>query len=193
MIADQNSIPDLIQQISSCDADSAITLLETAATRHPGNPHVLFLLAAQYMQARRTDQAEAAYTAVVRVAPDYSIARFQLGLLQMTDGRPATALVTWGPLDLLDKRHPLRLFKRAFELLHQDQIADACTLLRDGIGQNIDNAALGRDMQMLLGKLEAAMAEVARASRPTATMMPLQSIEAEEDAHFLVSTYKSLH
>ncbi|KHK58658.1 hypothetical protein PI87_02610 [Ralstonia sp. A12] len=193
MIADQNPIRDLVQQIGTCDADSAMTLLEAAATRYPANPHVLFLLAAQYMQAKHTDQAEAAYIAVLQVAPDYSIARFQLGLLQMTSGRPATALTTWGPLDLLENRHPLRLFKRAFELLHQNQIADACTLLREGIGQNVENDPLSRDMQMLLGRLEAAMAEEARHGAPTAAKAASQSIEADEGAHFLLSTYKSLH
>lgn len=191
MTANQNPIPELIRKLEASDAASALALLETTAAQHPQNPHVLLLLAGHYMQNKRVDEAEAAYIAALNLDPGLSIARFQLGLLQLTNARPATAFTTWAPLDLLSEKHPLRLFKQAFGQLQHDQIGIACAYLREGMQHNTDNPPLNRDMQMLLLKLEAASKD-STATQPTNAEAPASPAH-EASAHFLVSTYKNLH
>ena len=191
MTVDQNPIPDLIRKLETSDTASALALLETTAAHHPQNPHVLLLLAGYYMQNKHVDQAEAAYIAALSLDPGLLIARFQLGLLQLTSARPATAFTTWAPLDLLNEKHPLRLFKQAFNQLQHDQIGTACVYLREGMQHNTDNPPLNRDMQMLLVKLEAAPKD-STANPPTSTEAPAASAH-ETSTHFLVSTYKNLH
>ena len=191
MTAHQNPIPELIRRLEASDAASALALLETTATQHPQNPHVLLLLAGHYMQNKRVDEAEAAYIAALNLDPGLSIARFQLGLLQLTNARPATAFTTWAPLDLLGEKHPLRLFKQAFGQLQRDEIESACAYLREGMQHNVDNPPLNRDMQMLLLKLEAASKDSAT-NQSTSAEAPT-SPTPETSAHFLVSTYKNLH
>ncbi|WP_175425991.1 tetratricopeptide repeat protein [Ralstonia pseudosolanacearum] len=191
MTANQDPIPELIRKLEASDTASALALLETTAAHHPRNPYVLLLLAGYYMQNKHADQAEAAYIAALNLDPGLSIARFQLGLLQLTSARPATAFTTWAPLDLLGEKHPLHLFKQAFDQLQHDRIDAACAYLREGMQHNTDNPPLNRDMQMLLVKLEAASKD--RATNPSANAETLASPTHEASAHFLVSTYKNLH
>ncbi|MGN8064569.1 tetratricopeptide repeat protein [Ralstonia sp. 22111] len=191
MTANQNPIPELIRKLEASDTASAVALLETTVTHHPQNPHVLLLLAGYYMQNKHVDQAEAAYIAALNLDPGLSIARFQLGLLQLTNARPATAFTTWAPLDLLSEKHPLRLFKQAFDQLQHDQVGTACAYLREGIQYNTDNPPLNRDMQILLVKLEAASKD--GVANPSTNAETPASPAHEASAHFLVSTYKNLH
>lgn len=196
MRAEQNPIPTLLHELAACDATTALAVLETAAKRYPHNPHVLLLLAAQYMQSQDVDRAEAAYVAVLYAAPDLHVARFQLGLLQLTSTRPATAFATWAPLDLLEKNHPLRLFKQAFEMLRRDDIHAACALLREGMTHNAENPPLNRDMQMLLEKLELSLQPKAAVHTPASDAnSEAKTVTPDSDlsAHFLLSTYKNLH
>ncbi|WP_390622952.1 hypothetical protein ACEQUB_01336 [Ralstonia syzygii] len=89
MTVNQDPIPELIRKLEASDAASALALLETAATHHPQNPHVLLLLAGYYMQHKHVDQAEAAYITALNLDPGLSIARFQLGAAP-ADQRPAS-------------------------------------------------------------------------------------------------------
>ncbi len=152
------------------------------------------LLAAQYMQGRNADHAEAAYLAALQIAPGLDITRFQLGLLQLTGGRPATAAITWAPLNLLGNTHPLRLFKLAFNHLQQDEIDAACRHLREGMKYNVDNAPLNRDMQVLLEKLEASQQRRPAGQTPeTSASAAAPTAEPGTGTHFLLATYQSLH
>ena len=109
----------------------------------------VLLLAAEAADRGDTDRAEALYATAVLAAPQFAIARFQLGLLQMTAGRTAVALLTWQPLDALPAEDPLRLFKQAFERLSADDLGGADALLERGIAANTTNVPLNDDMARL--------------------------------------------
>ena len=179
---------DLLLRLQRATADEAVDLLLEAADAHPADARPLLLLAAEFAQAREYDRAEAVYVAALQRAPQFTIARFQLGLLQFTSGRPAVATVTWAPLDELPEDDPLRLFKQAFECLKRDDFAGADALLKRGIANNTQNPPLNRDMQMMLERLAAQQQKPAEA--PAA---PGAEAEAPATAHFLVSAYKNLH
>lgn len=148
----------------------------------------LLLQAAAFAQAQDYDRAEATYLALLEQAPDWDIARFQLGLLQFTSGRPAVAAATWRRLDRLDDAHPLKLFKAGFEQLARDEFAVAIDSFERGIAQNTENAPLNRDMAMVVERIR-------QQALPADT--PGERGEAEavspSDDHILVSVYRTLN
>jgi Tfp pilus assembly protein PilF len=178
---EQDHFPALLKQLQGATGASARRLLEEAVQAHPADPRLLLLLAAELVHAKELDRAEAAYTRALQCAPDFAIARFQLGLLQLTSARPAAAQATWAPLDLLEGNHPLLLFKTGLELLAQDRFDEARRSLEKGIAENRDNPALNRDMQLVL----------ARIAETTGGPGGAQSEQSAGDpeGHFLVSSY----
>lgn len=180
-------LPQLLQALQGATPEQAVELLTEAAASYPNDARPLLLLGAELMQAGKPDGAEAAYTVALQRAPEFWIARFQLGLLQFTSARPAIAMVTWAPLDGLEPTHPLRLFKQAFECLAQDDFEQARDLLRRGIAANTDNPPLNRDMEMLLEKL----AQQGLTGTPAQPGEPAPANAADE--HVFVSAYRNLH
>lgn len=183
MISDDDPIQELLRRLqATASPEATIQLLLDAADAHPADARPLLLLAAEFMEQGEVDRAEAAYSGALLRAPGFSIARFQLGLLQFSSGRPVMAMVTWGPLDQLDERDPLRLFKQGFERLAQDDFEDAGRLLREGIAVNSANLPLNRDMEMVLERM--ALQRQAIADESDRPAEPAES-------HFLVSAYQS--
>lgn len=177
-------LPELLQRLGdpTLPPAQASGLLVDACNAHPGDARPWLLLAAEYMQQRDTDRAEAAYVGALQRQADLAIARFQLGLLQFTSNRPALALTTWAPLDLLSESHCLRLFKQAFACLAHDDSSGASAFLLRGIEANLDNPPLNADMRMLLDKLV-----------PPTRPAPSVPDAEESQAHFLVSAYQKPH
>lgn len=176
-------IDHLLAQLAAMDLAARLKLLGEAADAHPNDARPLLLLAGEFMEARDTDRAEAAYTAAVLRKPDFWIARFQLGLLQFTSARPSVAMVTWAPLGSLEANHPLRLFVQAFERLAVDDFEHAKEFLAKGIVANTTNPPLNRDMELLMQRLSL--------QQPSEANPPQRGQETEE-AHFLLSAYKTL-
>lgn len=179
----QDHLPEVLRRLQRAAPGSARGLLEQEVQAHPTDPRLLLLLGAELVHARELDRAEAAYTAALNLAPDFAIARFQLGLLQFTSARPAVAMATWSLLEKLDEDHPLRLFKTGLEALGQDRFAEARTWLERGIAQNKDNPALNRDMRLVLDRI-AALGPAAGGPGGEGAAEPGQ-------AHVLISSYKT--
>lgn len=207
---EQDFFPGLIAQLQPAEPPQRLEMLARAADEHPADPRPLLLMAAEYINLQRVDQAEGAYILALQRAPGFGIARFQLGLLQFTSGRPAAAMATWAPLEALPESDPLLLFKRGLELLGRDQFQDAQRWLLAGIGANTVNEPLNRDMRMVIDRMvragmlpgqgAPALADD-RAPTPagapgpdTGTQLPAQPPEGATEPvpgqeHFLVSSY----
>lgn len=186
--AEEDYLPPLLQDIAMLDSVATLERLNAAADQHPHDARPLLLIAAEYAQAKAYDQAEAAFIGALRRDPDFAVARFQLGLLQLTSGRPAAASATWAPLSELPEDNEFRLFKTGLDALAQDRFAEAAQWLRAGIAANHSNPALNRDMQRFL-------AEIARieGSPPDDGGQPDATAEQASGEHFLVSAYRNLH
>jgi len=179
----------LLQRLPQMDSVAAEQMLSDAALKHPNDARPLLLLAAQYAHAQQMDRAEACYIEALQRAPDFAIARFQLGLLQFSSARPAAALATLAPLDQLPDGHALRLFKNAFACLAQDQLQDARTWLLQGIAGNIDNAPLNGDMQKIIRQID-----LLNAPSQAAIEVPKEApVAPPMEHHFLLSAYNKLH
>ncbi|QVQ26158.1 tetratricopeptide repeat protein [Achromobacter deleyi] len=163
------------------DSERALDILRQAHEDHPASGPTLALLAAQQMQMGAPDAAEAAFIGALQRDASLSTARFQLGLLQYTSGRPQTAFQTWQPLELLGETHYLVLFKRAFAALAIDAFEDTLLLLDKGMAVNQENTPLNHDMRMLAGQIE-----TLRANTPNAPSAP----QDEAATQFVLASYK---
>ena len=93
-------------------------------------------------------EAEAAFAAAVLQDPGLHMARFQLGLLQWSMGRPGAALVTWHPLSEMPIGSDLGHFTRAFGLLYASDLQGAYAEFGLGLA-SCANLPLVRDMQKM--------------------------------------------
>lgn len=176
----QEDFPGLLRALEQAGTDASLSRLREAAQAHPDDARPQLMMGATLAQEGRTDAAEAAYAIALEREPGLAIARFQLGLLQLTRRRVESAHATWSALDQLPPGDPLRLFKTAIEHLVKDDFSTAYRLLLQGMAANTANPPLNRAMQQLADRLPQPQRALAGAgadgSRETA-------------AHFLVSAY----
>ncbi|HWW08334.1 tetratricopeptide repeat protein [Collimonas sp.] len=182
-----DNLPPLMQQAISAsqakDSDTALSLFQQASQAEPGSPLPHFLMGAELAQLERMTEAEAAYARAVILAPDFSIARFELGVLQFVTARPAIALVTWQALLELPDTDPLKLFVLGYAKLMQDAFDDAQHYFEQGIAANTTNPALNGNIQLLIAEIHRTRGTQA----PATEKMPAQ--EEPGDNHFLLSNY----
>jgi tetratricopeptide (TPR) repeat protein len=96
------------------DNHDALLAIEDLLAAYRRDPRLHFLRGSVLASLKRYDEAMPAMQQAIEIAPDFAIARFQLGLLQLTSGLAAPALTTWGRLALLPEDHYLSLSCAAF-------------------------------------------------------------------------------
>ena len=146
----QDDLDALVRGLANGEGVESV---EAALSSCPADPRLHFLHGSVLAGDRRYPEARAAIGCAVELAPDYAIARFQLGFLEFTSGEPDLANRTWEPLATLPTDHALRRFADGLMRLPADDIEGAVALLRQGIEANDENPALNRDMQMLIDEL----------------------------------------
>ena len=151
------AISDLILAVR-VDPHDGLMRTEKLLADFPADPTLHFLRGSLLAAARRYAEARDEMATSVRLSPEYSLARFQLGLLELTSGRPVVAETIWAPLEELAPVDPLRIFSLGLCHLIRDQFGEAIAHLREGIRLNHDNPPLNGDMQMLIERIEAAQA-----------------------------------
>lgn len=141
--------------IRSGDHGAALSQLKQGAARFPDDARIVYLLGAEHAQIGLFDRAEAEVSRAVELDPSLIIARFQLGLMQMTQGRPEDARETWAALDQLPPTHGLRLFKQGLDAMSRDRFAEARNLIQRGIDANDFSQELNNDMRNVLSRIPA--------------------------------------
>ncbi|MGQ5524409.1 hypothetical protein ACUHMQ_14275 [Chitinimonas sp. PSY-7] len=135
--------------------DLSITYLKQAVAQPvPPRAEVLFLLGAQYAQIKMFDDAVVWMQRAVEVNPQFDIAVFQLGLLQLMRGDAVAATSTWQRLDSLPDEHALKLFRNGLLALNQNQLEEAAATLRAGLACDYPNAPLLAEMRRVLSNIE---------------------------------------
>jgi tetratricopeptide (TPR) repeat protein len=135
------------------DDNDALLAIEDLLASYRRDPRLHFLRGSVLASLKRYDEAMRAMQQAIDITPDFAIARFQLGLLQLTSGLAAPALSTWGPLALLPDDHYLSFFVRGLQHMIRDEFDKAADLLRNGIDKNSENEPLNRDMRMLIERM----------------------------------------
>lgn len=176
------------------DAAAAIAAFRSAAALQPDSALPHFLLGAEYAQARRYEEAEAAYANAVLLAPGFETARYQLGLLQFTSGRAAMALVTWEPLGQLPEGHPIRAFVLGFAALARDDFPAALAEFEAGMQANRENEPMNRDIAQVVQAIRRTMAAAAAAAPAPAAASAdgADNLDTPSagDGHVLLSAYR---
>lgn len=185
------TLQQALQATRRHDAPQARHLLAEAMRMKPESPLPFFLLAAEHAAQGETDLAEAAYINTLQRAPELAIARFQLGLLRLSTGRPHSAIATWAPLTTLAESDTLRLFSTGLIQWALGKPSDAIPWLQKGVAANTSLPPLNADMQRILDQITATGTPVtSTANRKTE---PETSSQEESVEHFLVSSYRHLH
>lgn len=148
--------PELNALVATMQAGAGDDLLaaDRLLGRYPNDTRLHFLRGSILASIGRPIEALSALKRAVDLAPDFAIARFQLGFFQLTSGEAMDALATWGPLALLPPAHYLRSFVAGLTFLIRDEFGQSIHQLRAGMSQNEENPALNRDMQLIIDQVE---------------------------------------
>lgn len=142
-----------------------------------------FLLGTQYAQIGMYEDAERFMQLAVTFEPEFDIAVFQLGLLQLTSGKPDAAEASWQGLDFLPAGHGLNHFRRGMLALQRNALAEAETELRAGLATPLPNAPLLAEMQRITDNIVKMRAEAGDA--------PAEEGQGEAgDEHLFLSAYR---
>ena len=147
----------LMSAMQSNEADE-LQQADRLLAAYPEDPRLHFLRGSILASIGRPIEAMPALKRAVELAPDFAIARFQLGFFQLTSGEAADALSTWGPLALLPEDHYLRMFVAGLTHLIRDEFTQAVEQLRAGIAANEENVPLNHDMQLIIDQTAELMA-----------------------------------
>ena len=184
-MADQNDsglcpereLSDVVGQLRDDDQGGLATIGRYLQS-WPLDPRLHFLKGSVLAGLQRYDEARGAMARAIEIAPDYALARFQLGFLDLTSGRAIDALGVWQPLGALPDDFPLRVLAEGLANLCADQFGEAVRLLRKGMALNAEHPLINGDMQLILDEIEPLAATEPGAAQPTATA----PVSADEDA-----------
>lgn len=164
--------------------EAALALFARAQEMAPASGVPAFLIASEQAAAGNFDAAEAAFASAVLLAPEFALARYQLGLLQFSSGRPSVGLLTWEPLLTAPASEPLGHFVRGFASLAQDDLPTALHHLREGLALPGGNPAVSADIRRVIASVEA----LSTTSEPPKNAAPAQA------SHVLLGAYSgALH
>ena len=111
------------------ELDVAIVHLKEVLGALPDHEIANGMLAGIYAELKMPERATACYERVLAANPRNVLARFQLGLLQLTGGRPQEALETLAP-NLSDKTEFLAHFYSGLALVELGKTGEARVLLQ---------------------------------------------------------------
>lgn len=135
----------------------AISMLKEIVARQPDHFHAVYLLAAQHAQIGMFDRAESEFRAAVAMAPDFPVARFQLGQLLAMSGRANEAREVLQPI--LEGRDALGAYSRAIVAFAENRIDVGLREIDEGLALPQSIPALTNDMRRLSQSLREAEPE----------------------------------
>jgi tetratricopeptide (TPR) repeat protein len=179
----QDKLSSLMTAIGS-DEPRAMRALDTLLSAYPRDARLHFLRGSLLAARQDYKAARAAMRHAVDLAPDYAVARFQLGFLLLTSGEPYPAQEAWGPLHALPVDHYLRLFVEGLTRLIRDEFSDTIRLLKEGVERNRENLPMNRDMQLIIDEVRGKMSAQANGEAPVSTVdMLLQQAALKSTKH----------
>lgn len=148
-LCDDSELQQLIAAIQSDDGNDLVEV-DRLLARFPEDPRLLFMKGSILASKQMAIQAHEALARAVALAPDFHIARYQLGFFELTSGEADRALSTWGPLLRLAEDHYLRRFVEGLTHLVRDEFASAIAELEAGLALNRENKPLNNDIKLIL-------------------------------------------
>ena len=149
----------------------AVSMLKTLLERDPTHVFATYLLAAEHAQLGLMDRAEEGFRKTVQMAPDFSIARFQLGQLCLVKGDPVAAKSMLAPLTNLPEGDALLGYAKGLIAAADEDAGEAIHQLQAGLVCPQEIPALAMDMRKVLENL-LALGGAAPLQMPTASQLP---------------------
>lgn len=181
------SAEDMAQLIAALQAGAGdeLALAERLIAAYPGDARLHFLRGSVLAGAGRPIEAHASLARAVALAPDFTLARFQLGFFELTSGEAKRALETWAGLRTLAADHYLARFVAGLTDLIHDRFAEAIVALHEGIAANTENPPLNHDMQLIIDQCSGLLKErePERTDEASATSFLLGQIEPRGTTH----------
>ncbi|MEM8697271.1 MAG: tetratricopeptide repeat protein [Pseudomonadota bacterium] len=169
------ALSDLLAVIET-DEEAGLKDLKGLIDAHPGDPRLHFLRGSLLAGSKRYDDARPAMRQAIELDPDYAIARFQYGFLELSSGHADEAERIWQPLSALDAQDPLRIFAIGLGHLIRDEFSEALVQLENGILHNRENPALNGDMQLIIDEIGRLFgSDPAEGSEPSSSAQALLS------------------
>ncbi len=147
---------EMARLVKSLEGDDVndIAQVDKLLTRYPADPRLHFMRGSILAGKQQPIEAHAALARAVELAPEFHIARYQLGFFELTSGEVDRALSTWGPLQRLPAHFYLRKFVDGLIHLVRDEFDDALARMREGIALNHENEPLNNDIRLLMRECE---------------------------------------
>ena len=143
--------------------------------QYPRDPQILFLMGSFLAGKGILPKALELLRLALAMAPDFDMARFQLGLLELTSGAPDRAAEIWAPFQQYPDGNFLRLFADGLAYLVRNQFDRAIELLSRGMEANDIipqyNADLRAMIMQIRSDLEAATALSAGRTEPRSQIL----------------------
>jgi predicted Zn-dependent protease len=157
---------DAINQDRHADA---VSMLKTLLERDARHVFGTYLLAAEHAQLGMMDRAEDGFRKTVELAPDFPMARFQLGQIHLTKNDAAAAKAVLAPLADLPAGQALSGYAKGLIAAANEDIGEAIRQLQSGLACEQDIPALAADMQRVLDNLLALAGGVDQTPAPLGT------------------------
>ena len=157
-LASDGEIEQLVASLEN-DATDDLEALDGLLQRFPDDPRLHFMRGSLLAGQSEHIKAHAALSRAVELAPEYEIARYQLGFFELTSGEADKALSTWGPLLRAHKDNYLRVFVEGMVHVIRDEFSDAFAAFERGIALNNENLPMNNDIQLLVRELKAKINE----------------------------------
>jgi tetratricopeptide (TPR) repeat protein len=148
------------------DSLQGISAIDLALVDYPLDPRLHFFKGSLLIGLKRFIEAHDALSKSIEIAPDFALARFQLGFFELTSGEADAATETWQPLRALPAGHWMLHFVTGLEHLIADRFQACIAALQAGIAINTENLPLNRDMELIIEKCRELLA--AKVDEPTA-------------------------
>lgn len=150
---------DLATLVAAIERDDQgdLAAVDAMIARFPQDPRLHFMRGSILAGRRQALEAHAALARAVELAPEFHLARYQLGFFELTSGEVNEALATWGPLLRLPEDNYLRVFVEGLTHLVRDEFSRAIDRLEEGLALNRDNAPLNGDIRLLIAECRKAL------------------------------------
>ncbi len=149
---DEKFLMKITQAMTSSD-DEALQLLAEGITLWPFDYRLCFLRGSIYASQGRSQEARVDLVRTIELAPQFSIAYFMLGFLDLTNNRVAEAQAVWAALDSLPEDDPLYIFKSGLLRLANDEFQSALTALTRGLALNRQYPAVNSYIQAVIKQI----------------------------------------
>lgn len=135
------------------DDEGGLTTLDKLIRGYPLDPRLHFLKGSVLAGLQRYEEGRSAMARSIEIAPDFALARYQLGFLDLTSGRAVDAIGVWTPLFNLKDDTPLRVLAEGLTHLAGDNFSEARRLLKKGIALNTEHPLVNADVQLILDEI----------------------------------------